>query len=294
MTGIIFDIKRFAINDGPGIRTTVFLKGCPLSCLWCHNPESQRSGPELLFAPEKCAGCGRCAEACPAGCVAPAGFDRAGCTGCGRCAEVCPAGARELAGRRVSVETVLETVAKDRAFYRETGGMTLSGGEPLFQPEFTLALLRGAKRAGFHTCLDTSGFASREVVDQLPGAADLVLYDLKESDPVRHREYTGVPLEPILANLARIDAAGMELVLRCPLIPKLNRRMEHADAIARIAGTLRHLRRIDLMAYHPLGESKSKRLGRAPAFQDAFAAREELEPFRQRLQSGVPVPVNFS
>lgn len=180
-------------------------------------------------------------------------------------------------------------VLKDRIFYENSGGgMTVSGGEPLFQPEFTAALLAAAKREKLHTCLDTCGFAAWEKIAALLPDTDLFLYDLKETDPEKHEEYTGVPLAPVLENLARIDAAGGEVILRCPLIPGLNDRDGHADGIAEIANRLTHLREINLMPYHPLGESKLARLGREPGLGGEFASQGELEPFRRRIGKGVP------
>ncbi|MGE4564382.1 MAG: glycyl-radical enzyme activating protein [Victivallaceae bacterium] len=293
--GMIFDIRKFSINDGPGIRTTVFLKGCPLRCWWCHNPESQRLEPELSLLPEKCVGCGFCARACPNGCFVSGAFDRTRCTSCGKCTAECHAGARELIGRPVSVEEVLAEVGKDRIFYETSGGgVTVSGGEPLFQPDFTAALLRGAKKEGFHTCLDTCGYAAWGKIEALLSDVDLLLYDLKETDPARHLEYTGVPLAPILDNLERIDDAGKELILRCPLVPGLNVRDNHADGIAAVAGKLGHLREINLMPYHPLGESKLIQIGREASFHSKFADAADLEPFRRRLGAAVSVPVTFS
>lgn len=289
MTGTIFDIKKFAINDGPGIRTAVFLKGCPLRCWWCHNPESQERQKELSFVPDKCIGCGWCASVCPNG------LERKNCTSCGKCAERCYAKAREIIGREASVEEVMTEVMKDKIFYdNSNGGMTISGGEPLYQPEFTLQLLQSAKAKGLHTCLDTSGFASREIIKSVIPYTDIFLYDLKETNGEKHLEYTGVPLDVILDNLRFIDSAGAKMILRCPLIPGLNVRDSHADGIAVIANSLANLLEVNLMPYHPLGESKSEHLGKDPLFTGEFAEKKDLESFRLRIQEQVKVPVKFS
>ena len=289
MNGNIFDIKKFAINDGPGIRTAVFLKGCPLRCWWCHNPESQERGPELSFMPDKCIGCGFCKSVCPNG------LNRKDCINCGACTRECYTGARELVGRVATVEEVLCEVLKDRIFYENSnGGMTISGGEPLYQPDFTRELLAAAKKEGLHTCLDTSGFASWETIEKILPYVDLFLYDLKETDAEKHELYTAVPLNVILENLQRVDAAGGKTILRCPLIPGLNDRKEHAEGIAMIANGLKNLQEINLMPYHPLGESKLKRFGKESLYSGDFAERKDLEFLRLIIESMVTVPVLFS
>lgn len=289
MTGMIFDIKKFAINDGPGIRTAVFLKGCPLKCWWCHNPESQEKSPELSFSPDKCIGCGFCRSVCPNG------LNRENCIHCGECTAQCYAGARELIGKEISVDEVITEVLKDRPFYKNSGGgMTISGGEPLYQPEFTAGLLAAAKKENLHTCLDTSGFASWSTVEKVLPLVDLFLYDLKETDAEKHLLYTGVPLDIILENLQKIDAAGGKTILRCPLIPSLNDRKEHAAEIARIASGLKNLQEINLMPYHPLGESKLARLGKDSRYSGDFAKQKDLEELRLLIEERVSVPVSFS
>jgi pyruvate formate lyase activating enzyme len=244
----------------------VFLKGCPLRCLWCHNPESQQREQEISFIPDKCIGCGWCFEHCPQ----HAHVMRDGkhvllrdlCERCGICAEKCYARALETIGREMTVEAVLAEILKDKPFYETSGGgMTVSGGEPMMQFAFTAALLRAAKAAGLHTCLDTSGFAPAADYLKILGVVDICLYDIKDTDPGRHEKNTGVPLQPILDNLRRIDQAGGKTILRCPLIPGVNADDAHLAGIAEIANSLANVIEITLHPYHPLGKSKSERIG---------------------------------
>lgn len=275
MTGMVFDIQKFSIHDGPGIRTTVFLKGCHLRCRWCHNPESQEPGPEISLIPSKCVSCGHCFQACPLNghAMDPNGgriFNRARCRRCGACAEKCYAKALEKIGRELSVEAVLADVEKDRPFYETSdGGLTVSGGEPLFQFDFTLALLQEAKRRGLHTGIETCGFAPFERLERLMPFVDLFLYDCKETDPVRHREYTGVPREVIVENLIRLDRLGAQTILRCPIIPGLNDRDDHFAGIAELANRLGNIIEVNLMPYHPLGKAKNERIGKTAPMENA-------------------------
>ena len=243
-TAQIIQISRFCTDDGPGIRTTVFLKGCPLSCAWCHNPESQQPREELLYKQEICLHCGRCAAACPRGCHALRDgvhtVHRDACTGCGLCVKACPAKALEIMGRTVTVQEVFETVARDTVFYGSNGGVTVSGGEPLARPDFTAALLRRCKEAGIRTAIETSGFAPKTAVEKVMPLCDLVLFDLKETDPEKHKAFTGVPLAPILENLRRVDAMGIPTLLRLPVIPGWNDREEHLLQAKAVAASLRH------------------------------------------------------
>ena len=295
--GMVFDIQRFSLHDGPGIRTTVFLKGCPLRCLWCHNPESQDRRPELSFLQEKCIGCGWCFQQCPSGAHRAEGgrhiLDRGQCIRCGKCAERCYSGALTMIGKEMNADEVIAEVSKDKSFYENSGGgMTISGGEPMEQFEFTRRLLAEAKKSGLHTCLDTCGFAPvKEYLELLP-MVNLFLYDLKETNPDGHLEYTGVPLEPVLDNLAALDRAGAAIVLRCPVIPGLNDRREHFRAIASIAAGMANLREINLIPYHPLGESKLKRLGRNSILEGkTFSDGETVAEWVRIVQADTVVPV---
>jgi len=266
--GWIFDIKRFAIHDGPGIRTTVFLKGCPLACWWCHNPESISPRPELAFFPRKCIGCQACFEVCPNHAhEALESGDRAyhpeRCTLCGKCVERCYAEALQMEGRLASVADVMAEVRQDVPFYETSGGgATLSGGEPLLQADFAAALLRQCKAEGIHTALDTCGHARWEAFEKVLPATDLVLFDLKHTDTARHRELTGVPNDLILANLRKLAAAGVPIEIRMPIIPTLNDGRETIEGATALLRGLDHVTRVTLLPYHRLGESKPAQLRR--------------------------------
>lgn len=299
MTAAVFDIEKFAVHDGPGIRTTVFLKGCPLHCLWCHNPESQRREKEIFFTPEKCIGCGWCFKVCPKHCHIAGEthlFDRADCIHCGACTEKCYAGALELAGKDMAVDEVLAEVLKDKVFYENSsGGMTLSGGEPMVHFEFILELLQKAKAAGLHTCIETCGYAPWEQYEKILPYIDLFLYDIKATDPEKHREFTGVTNELILENLRKIDEAGGKSILRCPLIPGVNDGEEHLLAIAKLAESLNNVQEINLEPYHPLGVNKSARLGVKSRLEiNEFADEKSIERWLNLIQSHTKIAVKRS
>jgi pyruvate formate lyase activating enzyme len=277
-TGRIFDIQRFSIHDGPGIRTTVFFKGCPLRCLWCHNPEAVAHDAHLSYVAARCIGCGCCVSVCPHGAHrldTELGhvLTRDACTACGLCAAECRGEALELVGRDASVAEVLGEVLRDRPFYDSSGGgMTLSGGEPLAQPEFALALLRGARAAGLHCAVETCGAVPWDRFEAVLPLVDLFLFDLKESDAVLHRQFTGASNTLIVDNLRRLHERGASLVARLPLVPGVNDRDEHFEAVAALLNGLPRLLGVEIMAYHALGEGKRARLG-LPA--SALATVEE-------------------
>ncbi len=245
MNGTIFNIQRFCMNDGPGIRTTVFLKGCPLACVWCHNPEGKAPQKQTLIYQEKCIGCGRCAGLAEDDDVF-----------------ACWNGARELCGRTVSSDEVVAEVLRDEPFYRNSGGgLTLSGGEPLYQHAFALDILQKAKAAGIHTVVETSGFASASVMRAIAEYTDLFLYDWKETDPELHRCFAGQNNKPILDNLALLNEMDKDIVLRCPIIPGFNDREDHLRGICSVANCFPGIRCIEVEPYHSFGESKYRALG---------------------------------
>ncbi len=267
-SGQIFDIKHFAIHDGPGIRTTVFVKGCPLMCMWCHNPESLKATPQILFTPTRCIGCGYCMKVCSEGAhILVNGkheVDWSKCKSCGECAKECFSGALELVGKEVSVDEALETVLKGTVFYENSnGGLTISGGEPLTQPEFTKELFKKAKKKGIHTALDTSGYAAWSIIESILEYVDLVLYDIKQMNSGKHKEYTGVPNELILENLKKVDALGKPIWVRIPLIPSLNDDEENFRQIGEYLSEIKHLERVDILRYHKLAESKYEHTGQS-------------------------------
>jgi pyruvate formate lyase activating enzyme len=292
VTGVVFNIQRYSIHDGPGIRTTAFLKGCPLQCAWCQNPESQIMRPEIFFVSENCQGCGACAQVCPQGAIAVvdglARTDRAKCIGCGKCTEVCPNEARNLMGRSQTAQEVFEELAADEIFYqRSGGGATLSGGEPLAQPEFATAVFRLCREASIHTALDTCGHAPWETMRQVLEYVDLVLYDLKHMDPERHKKYTGVSNELILEGARRIRQLGVPMLARIPLIPGFNDDAQNLLATAQfIATEMGDSIPVHLLPYHRLGETKHERMeqpGKAIAAQPP--SDEQMEEMRAVFES---------
>lgn len=296
--GHILNIQHFCTSDGPGIRTTVFLKGCPLHCAWCHNPETHNNGSELLFRAEKCSACGACVTACPKGAhqITEEGihrFDRSLCESCGKCTEHCYTAALELAGKIMAVEEVLKDLLSDRVFYKTSnGGITLSGGEPTAQPNFTEALLTEAHKEGLHTALETAGVCSKDTLLRLLPHTDLFLLDWKISDDALHKKYTGVSNSAVLDTLATLDAHGKDVHLRCPLIPDVNTSEDHYNGIASLAARYTAIKQITLEPYHPLGIGKAEALGKKAPYQNRdFMDKNAVEDALAYIQQRASIPV---
>ncbi|MEA3338764.1 MAG: glycyl-radical enzyme activating protein [Chloroflexota bacterium] len=284
MKGITFNVQRFSTEDGPGIRTTLFFKGCPLRCAWCHNPEGLSPRPELMWYDVRCIGARDCLNACPEHALELTGqgirIDRAGCTACGDCADACPTGALEIIGREWTAEELFAEGEKDEVFYDTSGGgVTFSGGEPMAQADFVLALARLCREAGIHVALDTCGVVAWEWYEQILPLVNLVLYDLKIFDAERHRAGTGVDNCSILENARRIAAAGKPMWVRTPVIPGYTADEANVAALGDfIAAELPTVERWDLLAYTNLGQPKYHRLDRPYALEDVpLLTRAEME-----------------
>jgi pyruvate formate lyase activating enzyme len=268
-TGVIFDVKKFSIHDGPGIRTTVFFKGCPLDCAWCHNPEGISMAREVIYWEARCARCGTCQELCAQHAILPAPdgsflTDRDRCVLCGECVQACPFEAREITGREVTVGDVMADVEKDIVFYDESGGgVTVSGGEPLLQPHFLAMLLDACKEKEIHTAVDTTGFATPKVIDEVRHKIDLFLYDLKLMDDEKHQRFTGVSNTLILSNLKWLSDEGHAMVIRVPIIPSINDSEENIVQTGEFVASLAQPHQVDILPYHDTAQDKYRRLDKA-------------------------------
>ena len=290
VTGIVFNIQHYCIHDGPGIRTNVFVKGCPLRCIWCANPESQRVQPELLYRKDKCTGCGRCAVVCPVHAITlnegRTATNRALCKSCGRCAKACPHEARTIAGERNTAGAVADEVLEEKLFYGTEGGVTVTGGEAFAQPEFTGAVLQLCREGGVTTAVETCGQFSWEHVAPVFRSVDFVLFDMKEMDAEKHRAFTGVTNERILENLEHISReTACEIFIRCPVIPGCNDTESNYRALSAFLQERGiRFREIDLLPYHNLDVGKREELETAEeGFETVTPPPEKLESLRQIL-----------
>lgn len=278
MTGVVFDIQRFSVHDGPGIRTIVFLKGCPLSCKWCSNPESQSLKPIIMYQKDNCIHCRRCIAACKKGAINENNkwyIDRNICTACGECVNVCPASALTLKGETMTVEEVVKELKKDATNYRRSGGgITLSGGEPLVQSEFAKEIFKASKAQGWHTAIETTGCVSFEKVKKLFLYIDLILMDIKNMDSDLHRQFTGAGNEKILQNAKKFSELT-NLIVRVPLIPNFNDNSRSIQDICKFAKSLSNVKSIHLLPYHTYGENKYKLIGREYEMKDARKLKED-------------------
>ena len=280
-TGLVFNLQRYSIHDGPGIRTTVFLKGCPLCCAWCHNPEGMSPRPEIVVVESRCAGCGECRRACPFGVslggegALPTHHEQ--CQLCGACVEACPTGARQMIGRTMNVPEVLQEILKDRLFYESSGGgVTFSGGEPLLQPHFLCALLEACRTHRLHTALDTTGFGCTEHLLAAAALSDLVLYDLKVFDETRHRTLTGVSNRGIRENLKALDRVHRNVWIRLPVVPGFNDDLAELKQIAEFVAGLRSVTLVNLLPFHRTALHKWQRLGLVHSLEGVPAPSAEF------------------
>lgn len=295
--GRVFDIQRFSLHDGPGIRTLVFLKGCPLRCIWCSNPESQQSKPEILFNASKCMGCGTCASVCPQNAIDQKNdtdpIIRSRCDACGICTEACPTRALQFSGNRMSVAAVITEIEKDRKFYESSGGgVTFSGGEPLGQPEFIKHLLMACKTCDIHTALETCGATKWEHFEGILTYTDLFLYDIKQMDPAKHKKITGCDNRLVLGNLEKLCRNGANVIIRIPVVPGMNDSEKNLTATAELMTRL-GIAEIHLLPYHNYGESKYRMLGTDYGLEDLEPELEKNLAAPKHLFEGYGITVNI-
>ena len=286
--GIIFNIQKYSVNDGEGVRTIVFFKGCPLRCQWCSNPESQKMACQVLATAGKCVGCGKCFAVCTAGGVT----DPAKCTCCGKCVDVCNAAAREVSGREMSVQEIIDEIEKDRMFYKNSGGgVTLSGGEALMQWRFAASLAEAVKKRFLNLAIETTGYAPFEQAYAVIRFCDTVLYDLKHMDSARHKFYTGVPNKLVLENARRLAALHANIIYRIPLIGGVNDDEANIDAVIDFAKQT-NVMDIDLLPYHEFGVAKYQKLGMEYCCNAYTPRDEDIEKIKKKMEAeGINVKI---
>jgi pyruvate formate lyase activating enzyme len=295
MKSIVYNIQRMSLHDGPGIRTIVFLKGCPLDCKWCHNPESKNPKPILLFDINKCIGCKKCSTVCNLHKFDKDYnhyIDREKCILCGKCVDEC-VGALEICGKEMSIDEIVEEVKKDKDFYNNSnGGVTISGGEPLMHKDFLLNLLKKLKENNINVCIETSGYSNFELIEEINEYIDIFLYDIKETNNKNHIEYTKVSNELIMENLYKLNDLNSKIILRCPIIPNVNNNHNHYKNIANIANDLDNIIQIDLEPYHPLGISKCTLIGEKSSFNyQEFLDKKEILIAKEIIEKHTIKPV---
>lgn len=298
--GMIFDVKRYAIHDGPGIRTTVFLKGCPLKCLWCHNPEGIAREQEFMWWKERCTVCRDCQDVCTRGAISFSDdsllLDQVECDLCGACVDVCHSQALKLVGKEMTVTQVIKEIEKDMVFYDESGGgVTFSGGEPLMQPNFLLNLLNACKELGIHTSVDTCGYANLDILLKISKHVDLFLYDLKVINDEKHMKFTGVSNKLILENLEKLSKNGQKVIVRFPLVPGVNDEEKDIIELGAFVSSLKSAKELSILPYHKAGFEKLKRLRKpidlffmshSPSAETLIEIEEKLKGFGLQIQIG--------
>lgn len=298
-TAKIFNIQHFSLNDGPGIRTVIFMKGCPLNCAWCHNPESKSTNSELSFLADKCIMCGKCAAVCENKVHTFVNdihsIKRTNCTLCGKCVDICMHCALELIGKDYTYDEIMMEIAKDDIFFSSDGGVTFSGGEPFAQPIALYNLLKLCKEKGYSTCIETSGFTTKENILKTAPLTDYFLLDCKETNPEIHKKYVGCEYEAIINNLDLLNQENANVILRCPIIPNVNDRIAHFEKIAILPDKYKCIKSVEFMPYHPLGISKSIQIGKKCDFENnTFLDKKRIENLLSVAKEKIKVPIKIN